>query len=328
MNPAERATFRTLSNTPLHEILGAERRAFEIEMARWLVHEEGWVREAAVERLATAIIWKDLPRGTRRGGAARVYWTERLGWLFGELEAANRVWPGVIQSFVDDLRFRTPSGLQIPVVLDWFDGLERDAPPGLDPAHILGARIVMMGEPRSWREEWPESWDTDWPQWVGWLDHESDWVRGCAAYRLGNGSYEESEPSWAELRGIVSEKEIARPGIAGPFWSQSHFDAKGAEAEAAALWMFDLLERRQGPVPAVSDMPYNDIAFYLHELCAFSPEDVDRMLRGGFVELALMTATEMREPVESMKKRLERLARVDDPEIARRAANHLAAFYR
>lgn len=91
--------------------------------------------------------------------------------------------------------------------------------------------------------------------------------------------------------------------------------------------MMDLLERRRGPIPASDDMPSNDIEFYLHELCDQSPEMVDRMLRGGFKALALMTATEMHEPVEGMKKRLQRLAHDPDPEIAQRAANHLAAHY-
>ena len=52
----------------------------------------------------------------------------------------------------------------------------------------------------------------------------------------------------------------------------------------------NLLERRRGPLPA--DMPFNDIEFYLHELCRHSPAHVRRMIDGGFLELALMTATE------------------------------------
>lgn len=315
MDATEKAAFLHLLNTPLHATFGARRVAFEEEMARWLTHSEAWIREAAVERLATAVLWENLPRDTP-AGQARDHWDARLGWLFGALEAANRACPGVIQLFVDATRFRTPSGAQLPVMREWFDRLEGEPPAGLDPDHVLGARI-MAGEPRDWR--------TDEPVWLDLLDHRSDWVRGCAAYRLGNDCDEDTEPSAADLFRLVGGKEIERPGIAGPFWSPRSHDSQGDEAEAAMLWMMDLLERRRGPPPAA--MPFNDIAFHLHELCCASPAMVDRMLKGGFVDLALMTATELDTPVDGMASRLDVLAGHSDPAIAIRAANHLAAHY-
>ena len=91
--------------------------------------------------------------------------------------------------------------------------------------------------------------------------------------------------------------------------------------------MMDLLERRQGPIPTHDEMPFNDIAFYLHELCSTSPEMMQRMIDGGFIDLAFMTATEERRAVDGVKPILEQLARIDDPQIAAAAAYHLRAHY-
>jgi hypothetical protein len=54
-------------------------------------------------------------------------------------------------------------------------------------------------------------------------------------------------------------------------------------------------------VPVFQDMPANDIDFYVHELCSLSRDLMWRMMRGGHIELALMTATEMLERVEGVE---------------------------
>ena len=153
-------------------------------------------------------------------------------------------------------------------------------------------------------------------------------MRGCAAYLLGNVCDEETDPDATTLFGIIGSKERERPGIAGPFWTPQQYDMDSADWERVTQWMLDLLEQRKGTPPPLSIMPFNDIEFYLHELCSHSPELMWRMLRGGHVGLALMTATEMNERVEGVQPVLEALASDADPEIAIRAKNHLAAHYK
>ena len=52
-----------------------------------------------------------------------------------------------------------------------------------------------------------------------------------------------------------------------------------------------------------------------------------RMLRGGHVALALMTATEINDRVDGVQPILEALASDAEPSIATRARHHLAAHY-
>jgi hypothetical protein len=74
----------------------------------------------------------------------------------------------------------------------------------------------------------------------------------------------------------------------------------------AIEWMMDILEHRNGPEPA--DMPFNGIDFYLHEICAYSPETVRRMIKGGHLELAVETAMETHGVVPGMEAVLRELA--------------------
>lgn len=75
-------------------------------------------------------------------------------------------------------------------------------------------------------------------------------------------------------------------------------------------------------------MPFNGIAFHLHELCCLSPVMVRRMMAGGHGALALTTATEIAGMVEGMQPVLEALARESDPATAQAAARHLERHYR
>lgn len=303
-----------LRQTPLHSVTGKERDHFCAETAKWLAHNERWIRKDASERLASAILWDHHAPASEQ--------LERLAWLFDAILVANHTQPDVLSLFVRQLRYQVPSDPQLPILLDWLDGLERNPPTGLDPNHAAGVRLRLAPISDD---------DPDLPAlWLPLLDHPSDFLRGCAALCLGDWANEGTKPSFNELMALIGDKEILRPGIAGPFWSPSHVMEDWADTDytvAPSLWMMDLLERRQPPVPAFDEIPSNDIDFFLHELCSFMPEMVDRMLAGGFDELAFMTATEIAGPVPGMEPRLRRLATHENPEIATRAARHLERHY-
>ena len=303
-----------LRQTPLHIVEGAERQQFCTETATWLANPDPWIRSDATERLATAVFCDYRAEPSDR--------LQSLSWLLDTVLAASRAHGDVLSAFMRQLRYQVPSREQLPPLLIWLDQLEQSPPVALDPSLPASARLVLS--PR----------EHDWPakaaKLVVLLDHSSALLRGTAALVLGEQAEEDGPFNRQELMTLVGPRELLRPGIAGPFWSSYHLSGDWQDLEWPVdpiLWMMDLLERRQQPVPTLKDMPSNDIEFYLHELCCFMPEMVDRMLANGFLDLAIETATEMHSPVDGMEPRLRLLATHENPEIATRAARHLEHHY-
>lgn len=309
--------FHSLVQAPLHAFGAEQWAAYYPAMAPYLRDPDPGHREQTVQRLSKAALWSEWSGAMRRAANASQA-RERVHWLVRQIEAADAVHGDVLVMFLRGLCYdghlepaRTP-------LLEWLKALEAAPRVGLDPGRVTGARLLI--------EATQDDEAARVVQWRTLLDDRSDWVRGCAAFLLGgvldDGDDNDGDPMRDPMFALIGAKEIERPGIAGPFWSQRSHSPDG---EAAALWMLDLLERRRGPAP--QDMPFNDIEFHLHELCCFDPEQVERMLRGGFVELALMTATEMYEPVDGMGPVLETLARHEDANIAAAASRHWRRFY-
>ena len=239
------------------------------------------------------------------------------------METANRRHADVLPAFIRHLRYQLPSDAQLPHVLAWLDRLAQEPPAGLDPYRPAGVSLLLTPPALDGPEQAAV--------WIGLLDHPSDWLRGCAALMLAErGDDQGGDPSRNALVALIGHKEVSRPGIAGPFWSPFHLTGEWETLDWPVdpkLWMLDLLERRQGPAPALADMPSNDIEFFLHELCCQSPELVDRMLDGGFAALAVETATEIAAPIAGMEPRLVRLSGHADPGIAAWASSHLQRYY-
>lgn len=309
--------FHSLVHAPLHTFDAEQWAAYYPAMAVYLRDPDRGRRERTVERLSTAALWSEWSGSIPRACTAS-QGRDRVQWLVRQIEAADALHGDVLVMFLRCLRYdghldpvRTP-------LLEWLKALEASPRADLDPAWVTGARLLVegAGEYEAARVV----------QWRALLDDRSDWVRGCAAYLLGgvvDDSDRDVDPMRDPMFALIGAKEIERPGIAGPFWSQRSYlpDA----GEAVALWMLDLLERRRGPAP--QDIAFNDIEFHLHELCCFDPEQVQRMIGGGFFKLALMTATEMYEPVDGMGPVLETLARHEDADIAAAASRHWRRFY-
>lgn len=137
------------------------------------------------------------------------------------------------------------------------------------------------------------------------------------------------EDSAQHLIDLVAAKEIEQPGIAGSFcsdWVEADDFEHWGGREPFVEWLFALLERRRGRLPSWKNIPFNDIDFYLHELCAHSPVQVQRMIDGGFLELAYMTATEDRSKVADMLPLIEVLASCSDADVACAANTFIAGL--
>lgn len=313
--------FAVLRDLPLHTLWGAARDSYYPNMARWLRYERADVRSAALERLTTAVLWSEFgssPSETALADRAR----KRLAWLLDEVNSAHEHYHDIIPTFLQGLRHQLTGEPFGTLLIAWLDALAGKLPERVDAGLIQGTRLLVEDH---WRDR-----SAHLTEWLALLDHPSDYLRGCAAYSLGNFSDEETIPDRAALFDIIGAKERERPGIAGPFWTPQYSggsDLDQEQTEKTTAWMLDLLEQRKGTPPPLPDMPFNDIAFYLHEMCSHSPQHMWRMLHGGHTALALLTATEMNERVDGVQSVLEALARHSDHEIAIRARNHLSAHY-
>jgi hypothetical protein len=326
--------FWDLRDAPLHLYGPDEWKSYDPAMAAWLLNSNQVIRHCAIERLATATLHWDYEHSDRAAAKNRLALT-RVDTFLCELENAQRQWSDVIPEFLLNLRWHGHDPHIAPSLLSWIEAFASYSQPPADQGLIQGTQLLLDRNA-------PMTLDRI-NDWIALLDAPSNYARGCAAYLLGGYADQDEEihesavkdlntvrwPSKHELMAVIGDKEIERPGIAGPFWSPNHhlFPAKDSEQIAAALWMMDLLERRQGRSPVLGDMPYNDIEFFLHELCCNDPQTMQRMLDGGFTELALMAATEFHGVVEGVKPILERLAVATDPDIAAAAVAHLKNYY-
>ncbi len=286
------AAFWALRETPLHEMTPALWQDYYPAMAPWLCDADAQIRDCAIERLMMAVFWSEFWRNPKNASGDQAA-KARLAWLLVEIERAHAVHSDVIPRFLIGLRFQGDGELYKSPLLAWLDRLGTEQDASIDTGLLKGTRLLVARDIKTAQAEATH--------YLGLLDDPSDYVRGCAAYLLGNACDEETEPDKNTLFRIIGDKERARPGIAGPFWSPQHKALDDAEWRRATQWMLELLEQRNGAPPSLPFMPFNDIEFYLHELCCSSPEHMWRMLRGGHVALALMTATELSDRVEGVR---------------------------
>lgn len=178
------------------------------------------------------------------------------------------------------------------------------------------------------------AWERPGESLVGCLDHSDDMVRAYAARALGNrycNSQAQLAPPLPEFVSLLTAKEIERPGVAGPFFSNWYGFGMQDFAERAGVqvedWLCTILCQRQRPEPETLPCS-NGIDFFAHEIFGGRPGYVRRLLDMGHCELALEAATEVDHEIEDMGPILVELGNSAEAEICRRACWHLAYHYR
>ena len=286
-------------------------------IAELLGHDEANIRAAAVERLTMAALWAEhfLPQSSSRTDEARL---ARAAWLTEVLDRASSRHPDVTRFFLNELRHKGDEKPFPQVLVPWLRGLLDRTPAGLSRDRVEGA-IVLIGGIEPWQ-------GSPLPPMI---DHQSDHVRACVAHVLGRTGYGQDEDGSFDDRLIteLTASELARPGIAGPYWSatgltRSDFDGSSFDP---VDWMLGIVERRSGPEP--KDLPFNGIDFYIHELAAGNPEAIGRLIDAGRPDLVIMAATEIRDAVPAMTPLLRKLADHPDPGVAVPVQIHLARYY-
>ncbi|MBF0106299.1 MAG: hypothetical protein HQM16_13350 [Deltaproteobacteria bacterium] len=319
MDDSQRQDFYRLREDRLNFTTDGEWDNYYSRMAPYLSHPEAAIRHIALERLSTAVMRIE-KLFLRSGEPCTVFSTDhagkRLTWLLTLVEKAHAAFGDMIPAFLNELRHLGDDEPFAILLCQWLRGFLNKVPDGVSVDEIRGT-LILHGDCGS-------TWEEAAPRLLKLLDDPSDYVRGCAANILGESCDSHTNPSAKELCALIQAKEIARPGIAGPFWSSLQYNH--TDTPDVVDWMLKILEERQGEEPA--KMPFNGIDFYLHELCDGSLDAIERMLKSGHKWLALATATETQGVVDGMKEILLRLGEDPDPMFAREAWGHLARYYR
>jgi hypothetical protein len=311
-------SFAALVATPLHALSGTEWDDFCAAIVPFVSSANKSEREQAVERLAMAVLWSERSsalEARNAGVTVAIDAAARMNWLLTAITDADKIHADVIAMFLGELKYKDVDKNERGLVLQWLNELAQRPPPNVSRDVIKGTIILV--------ETHDEDSDVEVKRLIDYLDHQSNYIRACAARQLSGMAGDAADTT--RLFALIKERELRRPGIAGPFWSQWQFMRESAPVDPIA-WMMDILERRSGPEPA--DMPFNGIDFYLHEICDSSPETVSRMIKGDHMHLAIETATELQSEVPGMAPVLRELADRTEQDIGTRAQIHLARFYR
>jgi hypothetical protein len=310
-------TFASLEQKSLSDLRGAAWEAYYAAMTPWLSNADADIRMRAIDRLCTATFWAepDSVSQARKDGVMFPHdKAARITWLLDMFEAAHAIYPDIIPLCLNHLTYQDEGDPADPVT-HWLERLRSTPPPGVNRGMIEGTILL--------RQSFDEDNAADVARLVELLDHPSNYVRACAARRM---SVAEGDAlNTTAMFALIKDKEIIRPGIAGPYWSEWGFCRESVPIDPIE-WMMDILERRKGPEP--EDMPFNGIDFYLHEICDYSPKTVLRMMQGGHFQIAINTATETLGTVPGMEPVLRQLADNLDQHIRNRAQSHLAHYYR
>ncbi len=305
--------------TRLDLLTGGEWDEYYSTMAHWLHASNGdsAIRSRAVERLCMAVFWAERHSvaEAKRNGATRTFDSAtRVKWLTAQLELSQRSYDDTIPAFLQQLRYTSLDDGNRDILQQWLLTLSASPPRGVR-SDVVDGSLVLIGQ-------FDEDHADEVARLIALLDAPSDYVRACAAHKLSGIDCEHLSASAAFS--LILDKEVQRPGIAGPFWSEWQFMSESVPVNPID-WMLEILDRRVGAEPA--DMPFNGIDFHLHEICSGSPDAVRHMLDGGHFELAIETATEIRGVVPGMEEVLREMADRADYLVYYRAQVHLALFY-
>jgi len=306
----ETVAFAGLREEPLHLKVGVTAWAdYYARMAPFVASADASIRDGAIERICMAVFRAE-PMSARRSNGE--YSIARLGWFRNVLENASTHYPDVSRAILEHMRFHGDDEPFVAPLCAWLgEWLAAAADPHL--REVIRGALILHGPHTVGSAQ----------EWITLLDDESDYVRACAAKRLGDWCDETTIPTATSLFDLVGAKDIQRPGVAGPFWTGHQFGHCGKPDPSE--WMLDILAKRLDSEPA--NLPFNGVDFHLHELCDFSPDTVELMLRLGHKKLALETALGQLAVVPGMQPILVRFGDDSDVNIAVRAIRHLAMYY-
>lgn len=186
--------------------------------------------------------------------------------------------------------------------------------PALSNEALLAASIVFGGYGATWQEAGI--------QLLAALDHPDIDVRACAAYQIGQLCNDDKPGAQIEeISHLIQEKEIQRPGVAGPFWAA--YPWNGPQNWE---WLVETLCLSPQPEPHLDYFSIN-LMFEAHEHFSRDTKTIERFINAGRFDVAAMTATEEEKLISGMEPLLQRIGNEGETEDARLASWHLAYYY-
>lgn len=319
-----------IEQTDFHKVKGEEWNTVFDKISLLLGADDAEIVDAALEQATIAIrIENDRPAGgpNSEQDTARLRLTAILAQLEQRADVVDRV-TGFARRVASMARVASRFGEDIswPGFLEWVDSFQ--PPPDAksewdDEALIIRMELGAFGDDR----------ETASSLLTGLLDHASLKVRACAAAALGHLTTGKAigHATLGEILQNIHDREIERPGLAGPFYGVmcDHLEELPGNGRAAIkAWMLSILENRKLPEPPLPWFHFIGIDFHAHELFADDPEGVRELMRIGRTDIAALAASDKNEVIEDMEDVLVKLGNSDDAEVCRLASWHLAYNYR
>lgn len=306
-----------------HKVSGSGWDAIFEKLMVLLATDDPEVVDLALERTASALWYeKYMPRPNCGEGGNKP--GERLSDVLATLGRRPDVSDRLL-TFVRHTRLLAKDNEFRMAFRDWLDDFRPTAEAAEEwDIAALAARIRVGA--------FGGDWATASPHLTNLLDHPSRHVRACAAATLGELIADTGEQFvFFELMKDIHDRELERPGIAGPFYGciyRELDELAGNEQAYVKNWMLSILENRKAPEPDLLDFHFNGIDFHAHELFSGDPEGVRELIRIGRMDIAVAAASDENERIEGMENVLIELGNSDDSETCRRASWHLAYCYR
>ena len=126
---------------------------------------------------------------------------------------------------------------------------------------------------------------------------------------------------------LIQAREIIRPRVAGPFlhaanWSvePEEWSSFGNDVDMPA-WFIETLAK-SGPEP---DVPHIiSLEFFAHEFFSCDGEAIGQFMKMGRTKLAVMTATENANAIDTLLPTLNEMAASDDPAVSAAIREYLS----
>lgn len=150
------------------------------------------------------------------------------------------------------------------------------------------------------------NWNLAWKYIEPYLDHSNDLVRASAAGALAR-LYVEKVPGFPPIQNTMSEiqqRDIKRPGVAGPFWFTLKSDYSImrviGELEFDELeWLLEIIEKRDG-----EDLYYpcyNWVDFLAYDVAKNNVDALRRLFKANSQEMAISLASEFDEYTDEFR---------------------------
>ncbi len=285
-------------------------------------HEPPDILGFAVETAAQAL-WAEKMQAYRQKDFKPGLPEQRLPGILKAIALRGEQIPLIIEAFCYHTQIMAEDKPYRSLILQWLDELEHGKKTKIGATSLLTAKIIL----KVFGHTWSKAKDSL----LSFLDHDDLMVRAYAADQIGQFYAEdESMPPLDSMMDMVKQKDIERPGIAGPFWGAICFDFENIKKELnpeiyPVEWMFDILKQRKSAEPELRH--FNGIDFYAHELFAGSARLIQRLIDLHRTDIAIAAATEWRDKIEALEPILVKLGYNNDQEIVRQASWHLAYHY-